>query len=35
MKKILVFGFQIFCSDITSEVGFWPLWIKLPGFGLF
>jgi len=34
MKKIWgVLGFGVFVSDNISEVGFWPLWLMLPGPG--
>jgi len=29
----LVFGSSFFVSDVTSEVGFWPFWLMLPGVG--
>jgi len=31
MKKI--FGFMCFVSDVISQVGLWPFWLRLPGPG--
>ena len=27
------FGFGFFVGDVISEVGFWPIWLMLPGLG--
>ena len=34
MKKTFEFSvLGFFVSDVISEVGFWPIWLMLPGLG--